>query len=110
MGQPSAVFDLDRTLLKGASVRLLNRALRELDLRQRELPGEALLYRLNDRNLSEPVLSAPVENSESVRPLSSIVADPVALLHPPSVAVLVTPSGEGAGAGPVPGASPSEEP
>jgi putative phosphoserine phosphatase/1-acylglycerol-3-phosphate O-acyltransferase len=40
----AAVFDLDRTLLRGASGPLINEALRELGLRSSELPGESLLY------------------------------------------------------------------
>lgn len=45
MAQTAAIFDLDRTLLRGASGPLINEALRELGLRSSEIPGESLLYR-----------------------------------------------------------------
>ncbi len=45
MGRTAAIFDLDRTLLRGASGPLINEALAELGLRRRHLPGERLLYR-----------------------------------------------------------------
>lgn len=45
MGAAAAIFDLDRTLLRGASGPAINAALAEVGLRQRLVPGEALLYR-----------------------------------------------------------------
>ena len=45
MGRRAAIFDLDRTILKGASGPLINEALAELGLRSTRLPGEILLYR-----------------------------------------------------------------
>lgn len=44
----AAIFDLDRTLLRGASGPLINESLREVGLRAAELPGEALAYRAYD--------------------------------------------------------------
>jgi len=49
VAQSAAIFDLDRTLLRGASGPLINQALVELGLRSSSLPGEALLYQLYDR-------------------------------------------------------------
>ena len=48
MPRRAAIFDLDRTLLKGASGPLINEALRRAGLRSAALPGEALLYRAYD--------------------------------------------------------------
>lgn len=48
MGRQAAIFDLDRTILKGASGPLINEALAELGLRTTKLPGEMLLYRAYD--------------------------------------------------------------
>lgn len=45
MGAAAAIFDLDRTLLRGASGPALNAALAEVGLRSRLLPGEVLFYR-----------------------------------------------------------------
>ncbi len=45
MGRTAAVFDLDRTLLRGASGPLINEALAELGLRNTKIPGETFLYR-----------------------------------------------------------------
>lgn len=45
----AAVFDLDRTLLVGASGPLLSEALREAGLRGREFPGEKLLFDVFNR-------------------------------------------------------------
>ncbi|MHB1988966.1 MAG: HAD-IB family hydrolase [Acidimicrobiales bacterium] len=45
MSDHAAIFDLDRTLLRGASGPLLNQALRDVGLRGSQLPGESLLYR-----------------------------------------------------------------
>jgi putative phosphoserine phosphatase/1-acylglycerol-3-phosphate O-acyltransferase len=45
VGRVAAIFDLDRTLLRGASGRLINQALEEVGLRTRKVPGEGLLYR-----------------------------------------------------------------
>ena len=44
----AAIFDLDRTLLKGASGPLLNEALKRVGLRRGSLPGESLMYRAYD--------------------------------------------------------------
>lgn len=55
VGQPAAVFDLDRTLLKGASGPFINETLHEIGLRTARLPGESLLYRLNDLFGESPV-------------------------------------------------------
>jgi putative phosphoserine phosphatase/1-acylglycerol-3-phosphate O-acyltransferase len=45
VGRAAAIFDLDRTLLRGASGPLVNQALSELGLRSTKLPGEVLVYR-----------------------------------------------------------------
>ena len=45
VGRVAAIFDLDRTLLRGASGRRINEALAEVGLRTRKVPGEGLLYR-----------------------------------------------------------------
>ena len=45
VGRTAAVFDLDRTLLRGASGPLINEALTELGLRNTKIPGETLLYK-----------------------------------------------------------------
>ncbi len=42
----AAFFDLDRTLLAGASGEVFSRAMREAGLVSRSIPGEGLLYRL----------------------------------------------------------------
>jgi putative phosphoserine phosphatase/1-acylglycerol-3-phosphate O-acyltransferase len=42
----AAFFDLDRTLLAGASGEVFSRALREAGMVSRSIPGESLLYRL----------------------------------------------------------------
>ncbi|MEY4173308.1 MAG: hypothetical protein RI900_473, partial [Actinomycetota bacterium] len=44
--QGAAFFDLDRTLLAGASGEVFSRAMREAGLVTRPIPGESLLYRL----------------------------------------------------------------
>ncbi len=46
VGRVAAIFDLDRTLLSGASGRLINDALHDVGLRSRKIPGEAFVYRL----------------------------------------------------------------
>jgi len=46
VGRVAAIFDLDRTLLRGASGLLINEALHEAGLRSRKMPGEAVVYRL----------------------------------------------------------------
>jgi len=49
MGQAAAFFDLDRTLLRGASGPVISDALRTVGLlAERRIPGEKLLYRLFD--------------------------------------------------------------
>ncbi|MGB8858751.1 MAG: HAD-IB family hydrolase [Ilumatobacteraceae bacterium] len=45
-GQGAAFFDLDRTLLAGASGEVFSRAMREAGLISRTIPGENLLYKL----------------------------------------------------------------
>jgi HAD superfamily hydrolase (TIGR01490 family) len=45
VGRTAAIFDLDRTLLRGASGPLINQALTELGLRATRIPGEGLLYK-----------------------------------------------------------------
>jgi putative phosphoserine phosphatase/1-acylglycerol-3-phosphate O-acyltransferase len=45
VGHTAAIFDLDRTLLRGASGPLINEALSELGLRNTKIPGEGLLYK-----------------------------------------------------------------
>jgi putative phosphoserine phosphatase / 1-acylglycerol-3-phosphate O-acyltransferase len=45
VGRTAAIFDLDRTLLRGASGPLINQALKELGLRTTSIPGEGLLYK-----------------------------------------------------------------
>jgi putative phosphoserine phosphatase/1-acylglycerol-3-phosphate O-acyltransferase len=46
MGSVAAFFDLDRTVLRGASGPAINDALTETGLRATNIPGEALLYRI----------------------------------------------------------------
>src|SRR2546423_10025544 len=47
MGDSAAFFDLDRTLLRGASGPVISEALKQVGLmRDRRIPGEALVYRL----------------------------------------------------------------
>src|SRR6266850_674882 len=47
MGGSAAFFDLDRTLLRGASGPVISDALKQVGLvRDRSIPGEALVYRL----------------------------------------------------------------
>jgi putative phosphoserine phosphatase / 1-acylglycerol-3-phosphate O-acyltransferase len=49
MGRAAAFFDLDRTLLRGASGPALSEALRQVGvLRDRSIPGERLIYRFFD--------------------------------------------------------------
>lgn len=49
MGQEAAFFDLDRTLLRGASGPVISEALRQVGLMSnRRLPGEGLVYRVFD--------------------------------------------------------------
>jgi putative phosphoserine phosphatase/1-acylglycerol-3-phosphate O-acyltransferase len=45
VGRTAAIFDLDRTLLRGASGPLINQALSEMGLRNTKIPGEGLLYK-----------------------------------------------------------------
>jgi putative phosphoserine phosphatase/1-acylglycerol-3-phosphate O-acyltransferase len=45
VGRVAAIFDLDRTLLRGASGPLINEALSEAGLRNSRIPGEGLLYK-----------------------------------------------------------------
>ncbi len=45
----AAIFDLDRTLLQGGTGPLLSRAMYDLGVVSRRLPGEGLLYALFDR-------------------------------------------------------------
>ncbi len=57
MGRAAALFDLDRTLLSGASGPVLTAALREAGIvDSRTLPGEGLVYRLYD-TVGETLLS-----------------------------------------------------
>jgi putative phosphoserine phosphatase/1-acylglycerol-3-phosphate O-acyltransferase len=46
MAQGAAFFDLDRTLLRGASGPVIGHALQEAGLTNRSVPGEQLVYRL----------------------------------------------------------------
>src|SRR5581483_3801489 len=49
VGREAAFFDLDRTLLRGASGPVISDALKQVGLlRDRTIPGEALLYRVFD--------------------------------------------------------------
>lgn len=49
MAREAAFFDLDRTLLRGASGPVISDALKQVGLlSNRRLPGEALVYRLFD--------------------------------------------------------------
>lgn len=49
MGREAAFFDLDRTLLRGASGPVVSQALRQVGLvADRSIPGEGLLYRVYD--------------------------------------------------------------
>ena len=49
MGQGAAFFDLDRTLLSGASGQVFSGALRDAGLASRSIPGEGLVYGLFSR-------------------------------------------------------------
>jgi putative phosphoserine phosphatase/1-acylglycerol-3-phosphate O-acyltransferase len=48
MAQGAAFFDLDRTLLRGASGPVIAEALKEAGVTSRRVPGEQLVYRLYD--------------------------------------------------------------
>jgi putative phosphoserine phosphatase/1-acylglycerol-3-phosphate O-acyltransferase len=49
MGREAAFFDLDRTLLRGASGPVISQALKSVGLlRDRSIPGEGLIYRVFD--------------------------------------------------------------
>lgn len=48
MGQSAAFFDLDRTLLRGASGPVIGEALKTAGVTDRSIPGEQLIYRLYD--------------------------------------------------------------
>ncbi|MGQ0616953.1 MAG: HAD-IB family hydrolase [Acidimicrobiia bacterium] len=48
MGREAVFFDLDRTLLRGASGPVIGEALREVGLLRRRVPGESLVYRTYD--------------------------------------------------------------
>lgn len=48
MSKVAAFFDLDRTVLRGASGPIINEALAAVGLRKKGLPGEDLLYRAYD--------------------------------------------------------------
>ena len=55
MGRQAAIFDLDRTVLRGPSGPLINEALVEFGLRTGKLPGEALLYRVYELFGENPI-------------------------------------------------------
>ncbi|MGO8876104.1 MAG: HAD-IB family hydrolase [Acidimicrobiales bacterium] len=55
MGRTAAIFDLDRTLLRGASGPFINEALSEVGLRSSSFPGESLLYKAYDLFGENPV-------------------------------------------------------
>ena len=46
MSREAAFFDLDRTLLSGASAHVVTKVLRETGVVTRDIPGESLLYRV----------------------------------------------------------------
>jgi len=49
VGAEAAIFDLDRTLLRGASGPVISRSLKAVGLlADRNIPGESLLYRVFD--------------------------------------------------------------
>jgi len=48
MASGAAFFDLDRTLLRGASGRVIGEALNEAGVTDRKIPGEAIIYRMYD--------------------------------------------------------------
>jgi putative phosphoserine phosphatase/1-acylglycerol-3-phosphate O-acyltransferase len=48
MAQGAAFFDLDRTLLRGASGPVIGEALKQAGVTDRSIPGEQLVYRLYD--------------------------------------------------------------
>ena len=48
MAQGSAFFDLDRTLLRGASAPIIGQALKTVGVTDRSIPGEQLIYRIYD--------------------------------------------------------------
>jgi putative phosphoserine phosphatase/1-acylglycerol-3-phosphate O-acyltransferase len=48
MSEGAAFFDLDRTLLRGASRPVIGEALREAGVTDRSIPGEQLIYRFYD--------------------------------------------------------------
>jgi putative phosphoserine phosphatase/1-acylglycerol-3-phosphate O-acyltransferase len=55
VGRVAAIFDLDRTVLRGPSGPLINDALVELGLRKGKVPGESLLYRAYELFGENPV-------------------------------------------------------
>lgn len=48
MGQAAAFFDLDRTLLRGASGPVIGEALKQAGVTDRSIPGEQIVYRIFD--------------------------------------------------------------
>jgi len=48
MASGAAFFDLDRTLLRGASGRVIGEALSEAGVTDRKIPGEQIIYRMYD--------------------------------------------------------------
>lgn len=55
MGRTAAIFDLDRTVLRGPSGPLINEALVEFGLRTGKLPGESVLYRVYELFGENPI-------------------------------------------------------
>jgi len=48
MASGAAFFDLDRTLLRGASGKVIGKALHEAGVTDRKIPGEQIIYRMYD--------------------------------------------------------------
>jgi putative phosphoserine phosphatase / 1-acylglycerol-3-phosphate O-acyltransferase len=88
----AAFFDLDRTLLSGASAHVVSRVLRETGVVNRSIPGESLLYQVFEtfgENLPsmvlgrQAVLAMKGHSQETVRAAARTAApDLVAMLQP----------------------------
>ncbi len=97
MTRGAAFFDLDRTLLVGASGSVFSQAMREAGLVNRSLPGESLLYRLfNTIGETLPSMAlarqganlAKGRSSQLVQQAAENVADALAAMVQPLAAAL----------------------
>ena len=71
----AAIFDLDRTLLQGGTGPLLSRAMYDLGVVTRKLPGEKLLYGMFDLigETLPSIFLAPVSYAHLTLPTSDLV-------------------------------------